>query len=91
MQSTLHYDTKIHPGKDKKPDIIITYNETKDGVDMADQKHKHFSCKRKTRRWPIAIFSNMIDIRALNAFIIFIAIHSDEFGISTKYEEEIPH
>lgn len=30
-----------------------------------------YSCKRKTNRWPMAVFSNMIDISALNALIIF--------------------
>lgn len=30
-----------------------------------------YSCKRKTNRWPMAVFSNMVDISALNALIVF--------------------
>lgn len=36
-----------------------------------------YSCKRKTNRWPIAVFSNIIDISALNALIIFKEIDPD--------------
>lgn len=31
----------------------------------------YYSTKRKTNRWPNVVFSNMLDISALNAFIIF--------------------
>lgn len=79
LLSTLHDDAQVD-GLQKKPAIITTYNETKAGVDKADQKLRHFSVKRKTRRWPMAVFSNMIDISALNAFIIYISLHPDDMG-----------
>lgn len=30
-----------------------------------------YTCKRKTNRWPEVVFSNMLDISAYNAFILF--------------------
>lgn len=33
-----------------------------------------YSCRRKTRRWPLALFFNMLDISALNAYIVWTAI-----------------
>ena len=30
-----------------------------------------YRCKRKVNRWPVALFCNMLDISALNAFIIY--------------------
>lgn len=33
-----------------------------------------YSCRRKTRQWPLALFFNMMDISALNAYIVWTAI-----------------
>ncbi|XP_037931805.1 piggyBac transposable element-derived protein 4-like [Teleopsis dalmanni] len=45
------------------------------GVDTMDQMVRTYSCKRKTNRWPVALFSNLIDISALNAFILWTEIN----------------
>ena len=55
----------------KKPCRILEYNTSKCGGDRADQMLRMYSTKRMTRRWPMAIFYNMIDISALNAFILY--------------------
>jgi len=57
--------------------MILDYNATKGGVDTADQMLQTYTCKRMTRRWPTAIFYNIIDISALNAFIIWISLNTD--------------
>lgn len=31
---------------------------------------KNFTCKRQTRRWPMVIFANMLDIASLNAYVL---------------------
>ena len=46
------------PGPEKKPKAITYYNATECGA-----------IKRKTRKWPMVIFYNMLDISALNAFL----------------------
>ena len=61
----------------KKPCMILEYNTSKCGVDRADQMLRMYSTKRMTRRWPMAIFYNMIDISALNAFIVYISLNPD--------------
>jgi hypothetical protein len=67
---TLHRVVPI-PSVNQKPTTVLLYNRTKSGVDTFDKRVKGFSCKRKCRRWPYAIFSNLIDISTNNGCIIF--------------------
>ena len=36
-----------------------------------------YSCKRRTLRWPLVIFFNMLDISAYNAFVIWMALNPE--------------
>lgn len=47
-----------------------SYNEFKCGVDVMDQMVTKYSCKRRTRRWPLAFFYNIIDIAALATYVV---------------------
>ncbi|XP_050305575.1 uncharacterized protein LOC126742815 [Anthonomus grandis grandis] len=58
--------------KNDKPEIFLYYNSTKTGVDMLGKCVRAYSCRRSTRRRPIAVFFNMIDIVAYNSYILFI-------------------
>ena len=69
--SLLHYSPIVSEENTKKPEIILHYNKTKAGVDALDQLVANYTCKRQTKRWPVALFSNMIDISACNAYIIW--------------------
>ena len=53
-----------------KPEAILYYNSTKGGVDTADEMFRCYSTKASSRRWPLAAFSNLLDIISLNAFVI---------------------
>lgn len=55
----------------KKPIINLHYNTTKGAVDTGDKMTREYSCVRATKRWPLRIFFEIIDMAALNAFIIF--------------------
>ena len=78
LMSSLHDQANIDEANPKKkPSMILDYNSTKGGVDTSDQMLRTYTCKRMTRRWPIAIFSNMLDISALNAYIIWMLINPD--------------
>ena len=68
LLSTLH---NIESEEEGKPEIVTYYNQSKAGVDIADQVIRFYSCKRGTRRWPLSLFYNCIDIAALNAYIIY--------------------
>lgn len=44
-----------------------------------DQMLRCYSVKRMTRRWPMVIFYNMIDVSALNGYIIWVSLHPTDF------------
>lgn len=71
LQSTMHDSPEVGSDPKKMPNIVAYYNNTKGGVDTVDKMLSCYSVKRKTNRWPIAVFANMVDISALNAYIIF--------------------
>lgn len=78
LLSTMHFQREVdnlHP--EKKPLMILDYNATKGGVDTADQMLRLYTTKRMTRRWPMVVFYNMIDISALNSFIIWIMLNPE--------------
>lgn len=54
-----------------KPEIIAHYNLTKGGVDALDEKCSVYSCNRRTRRWSMAVFFQMLNISTTNAFILY--------------------
>ena len=57
--------------------MILDYNEKKAGVDTLHQLVRAYSCKRRTRRWPMCLFYNIIDIAAYNTFVIFRNLHPE--------------
>ncbi|XP_023228246.1 uncharacterized protein LOC111628649 [Centruroides sculpturatus] len=72
LLSTLHQSDAIDPetGNKKKPEAITFYNATKGGVDTVDQMSGNYSVARKSQRWPLTVFYNMLNIAAINALII---------------------
>lgn len=77
LLSTNHNKIEIHDSEQKKPKMIMDYNATKGAVDFLDKMVSAYSCKRMTRRWPIAIFHNMIDISCFNAYVLYCDTHPD--------------
>uniref|UniRef100_UPI00358F5BBC piggyBac transposable element-derived protein 4-like isoform X1 n=1 Tax=Myxine glutinosa TaxID=7769 RepID=UPI00358F5BBC len=77
LLSTLHHDNAIDEDErtKKKPEIIQYYNRTKAGVDTMDQMVRTYSCKRKSRRWPVVLWHNVMDVACLNAYILFTLQH----------------
>jgi hypothetical protein len=70
--STQFLDESLSDESHKKPSMILEYNRTKGGVDNADKLVREYSCARRTSRWPLRLFMNMLDIGALNAFTIWL-------------------
>ncbi|XP_063352363.1 piggyBac transposable element-derived protein 4-like isoform X1 [Pelmatolapia mariae] len=64
-------------GGSAKPSMVLHYNRTKGGVDNLDKVVGTYSCRRKTSRWPVALFHNMVDVAAYNAFVLWREIHPD--------------
>lgn len=72
MLSSMHMSPVIESEKESsKPEIILYYNQTKSGVDNMDKLLGEYTVKRRTNRWPLALFYNIIDIAALAAYIIY--------------------
>jgi hypothetical protein len=71
LLSTQHHSEHISEEDSKfKPEVILEYNRTKGAVDTLDKMVKEYSCNRTTKRWPLVLFMNMVDIAAINAFIL---------------------
>lgn len=68
--STMHFGDDIDP-RTNKPEMIMTYNDTKGGVDMVDKLCAQYNCARGTRRWPMVPFYSMLNVAGINAFVIY--------------------
>ncbi|GFT90572.1 hypothetical protein NPIL_685311 [Nephila pilipes] len=56
--------------------MVLHYNAIKGVVDVLDQHLNTCTCKRKTNRWSIIVFGNMIDTSACKAFILLTSMES---------------
>ena len=61
LLSTLHDTAYITQSVKFKPNSIITYNKTKVGVDSLDQMTRNYSTQYPTRRWPVQVWSNILN------------------------------
>lgn len=69
--STLHPEVAVSKEGKKKPETVTFYNATKYGVDIVDQMIRKYSTKVACRRWPMHVFYNILDMAAINAWIIY--------------------
>jgi hypothetical protein len=60
LLSSLHHDTSEDDSLECKPEIVKAYNATKAGVDTLDQLVGTYSVRRKTNRWTMALFYDMV-------------------------------
>jgi len=75
LMSTAHNSKEVSNREDKKPKIILDYNATKGAVDTLDKLIATYTCKRKTNRWPVIVFYNILDTTAYNAFVLWTEIN----------------
>ena len=80
----MHGQQEIESALDQKPSIFLFYNKTKGDVDTLDRMVRSYSTKRKTRRWRFVFFYNMIDVSAINAFIIWQEINYENGNICMR-------
>jgi len=81
LLSTMHPSVSIDVQHSKKlPETISMYNRTKVGVDVLDQMSRYFTCKSGTRRWPMAVFFNILDISSINAWILYKEVTGQEIS-----------
>ena len=71
LLSTMHNAPSTDNTEKKKPLVIHFYNKNKVGVDVFDQMARQYTTHSASRRWPLAVWTNVLDIAASNAWIIF--------------------
>ena len=76
LLSTLHTDVAIADNEKKTRETVKCYNETKYGVDVVDQMARKYTVRTMTRRWPVHSFQNMLDLAAINAWVLYKEINS---------------
>ncbi|XP_005917063.3 uncharacterized protein LOC121813594, partial [Haplochromis burtoni] len=69
--SSMHGVVQTDNTTKRKPNTVTLYNKTKCGVDVMDQMVREYTVRKGTRRWPVAVFYNMIDMAALNAHVLY--------------------
>ena len=67
----MHSRPDVEETDRKKPFISLFYNKNKVGV---DQMPRLYSTHRASRRWPMGVWSNMLDIAVINARVLFMHI-----------------
>ena len=89
MLSTMHHKKAIDEGcSKKKPEVIQYYNGAKAGVDTFDQLIRTYSCKWQTKRWPVVIWYNLLDVTLLNAFVVF-STQKAEFEVGKTHRRRL--
>ena len=66
----MHYDDNFDV-ETRKPEIVMSYNATKGGVDSMDQMCHAVTTKRKTNRWPMLLFYNVLDVASITALVVW--------------------
>jgi len=71
--STLHPDEEVSSESNtkKKPETVLFYNKTKAGVNVIDQMARKYSVKAASRRWPVHVFYNVIDLAIINSWVLY--------------------
>ena len=68
--STLQSKTDIGTNHKKLPETVQFY-KTKCGVNILDQMAHRYTTWEAARRWPVHVFYNILDLAAINAWIIY--------------------
>ena len=80
--SSLHnsVDVPKFDNQKKKPNTILDYNKTKGAVDTYDQMLRLYSTKAASRRWPMHVFYNMIDMALINSHVLYKTITKSKYS-----------
>lgn len=72
LLSTKHDDDNINKdsGPASKPEVITFYDFTKAGVDVVDELKATYSVSGISNRWSLTIFYSLLNISAINAYVI---------------------
>ena len=88
LLSSLHTGPQVNRSKeDGKPDIVITYNGNKGGVDNLDKLVRCYSSKKRCRRWPYSVAMTLVDVGVICAHKMMVdQSNSDDCHYTFKKE-----
>ncbi|XP_049437723.1 uncharacterized protein LOC125892038 isoform X1 [Epinephelus fuscoguttatus] len=75
LLSTKHRQPVVSEAAHQKPQVILDYNRCKGAVDNLDKVIGTYTCRRQTRRWPVTVFSRILDISTWNGFLVWTALN----------------
>jgi len=56
------------------------YNKTKCAVDILDQMARRYSTRAAARQWPVHVFYSILDLAAINAWIIYMGVTGEDMS-----------
>jgi hypothetical protein len=77
---TLHSTIDIETNHKKLPETVQFYNKTKCGVDILDQMARRYSTRGAACRWPVHVSYKILDLAAINAWIIYRGVTGEEMS-----------
>ena len=73
-----HSSADVDASKEKKKlEMILFYNANKVGADCFDQMARLYITRPVSRRCPVAVWGNILDIAAINSYILYKKITSN--------------
>ncbi|GFR75086.1 PiggyBac transposable element-derived protein 4 [Elysia marginata] len=99
IMSTMHHDDSFDI-ECRKPEMVMSYNATKGGVDTMDQMCHALTTKRKTNRWPMLLFYNLLDLASIASLVVWRKLNPNDkvsgeddrvlFNLATAKELVLP-
>ena len=65
------------------PSIVLMYNKSMGGVDLADMLIALYRMETKTTRWYVKLFWHLVDIAKVNSWLLY-RRHQEQFSIKKK-------
>ena len=78
----MHSSADVDASNEKKmPEMILIYNANKVGVDCFDQMARLYTTRSAGRKWPVAVWGNILDIAAINSYVLYKKITSNRITL----------
>ena len=74
----MHSSADVDANNEKeKTEMILFHNANKVGVDCFDQMARLYTTRSASRKWPVAVWRNILDIAAINSYVLHKKITSN--------------
>ena len=67
----MHFTVDTSDDQKSKPENVKFYYSTKFGADVIDQMARKYIVNAASRRWPVQLFYNILDLAAINVHILY--------------------